>query len=218
MNDLRPGLPPLPHRIAQLPRDERGYPVPWFVEWIEGKPDFRVVDGRKLRDAIVLKACWICGQPLGVYKSFLIGPMCAVNRTSGEPPSHTDCARFAAITCPFLTHPHAKRREHALPGGRHLVGDGAQAKPGVALVWTTAGFKLIRGVGSESLFRLMPPIPPASKNVEWYCEGRPATRAEVEASVESGYPALLDLAEREGPDAIAELTRMRAEAERLYPA
>lgn len=30
-------LPPIPDAIAKLPRDERGYPVPWFVPWIDGR-------------------------------------------------------------------------------------------------------------------------------------------------------------------------------------
>jgi hypothetical protein len=47
----------VPPAVARLPQD-RGYPVPWFVQWFtdvdepsefgEGRPDFRVMDGRKL--------------------------------------------------------------------------------------------------------------------------------------------------------------------------
>ena len=32
--ELRPDLPPLPGRIAKLPV-YRGYPVPWFVTWMD---------------------------------------------------------------------------------------------------------------------------------------------------------------------------------------
>jgi hypothetical protein len=38
---LRPELTELPLRMRGLPLDERGYPVPWFVAWIDGKPEFR---------------------------------------------------------------------------------------------------------------------------------------------------------------------------------
>src|SRR6267154_1896953 len=100
-----------PKRSAELPRDERGYPVPWFVEWIDGKPDFRVMDSDKLVEAIKYKRCWVCGGPLGHYKVFTIGPMCMVNRTSAEPPSHRDCAEFSVRNCPFLTTPDMHRRE-----------------------------------------------------------------------------------------------------------
>ena len=78
---------PLPKRLRWAPISETGYPVPWFVDWIDGKPDFRVMDGRKYDRAIKHDLCWLCGQTLGRFKVFTAGPMCAVNRTSGEPPS-----------------------------------------------------------------------------------------------------------------------------------
>ena len=30
---------PLPPRMMRRPVNERGFPVPWFVEWIDDKPD-----------------------------------------------------------------------------------------------------------------------------------------------------------------------------------
>jgi len=33
-NQLREGLQPLPERLAHLAIDARGYPVPWFVQWV----------------------------------------------------------------------------------------------------------------------------------------------------------------------------------------
>src|SRR5262245_2742625 len=101
---LRPELPPVPERMRKLPL-HRGYPVPWFVEWIEGVPDFRIMDGRKLVRAVKEKRCWVCGELMGSYLAFTIGPMCAVNRISAEPPSHRECASFSARGCPFLTRP-----------------------------------------------------------------------------------------------------------------
>ena len=43
MTALCKDLPPLPRRFLGLPIDDRGYPVPWFVHWVDGKPDFRLV-------------------------------------------------------------------------------------------------------------------------------------------------------------------------------
>jgi hypothetical protein len=208
----RPGLPEIPVRIARLPVDERGYPVPWFVEWIDGKPDFRVSSAEKIIRAVKESRCWICGDILGVHKSFLIGPMCAINRVSAEPPAHTACATFSAKACPFLSRPHAKRREHGLPEDGQWSETGLKRNPGVTLVWTTGKFWPIRGAGKEILFRMGDPV-----GVAWYAEGRDATRAEVEASVESGYPSLLELAEKEGPVAVAALAHFRRTAELLYP-
>jgi hypothetical protein len=45
-------LPPMPDSIAKLPRDERGYPVPWFVAWVNGKADFRCARAEAFSDAI----------------------------------------------------------------------------------------------------------------------------------------------------------------------
>lgn len=98
-----PRFKDLPPRIAKLPTDERGYPVPYFVEWIDGKPDFRVMSSKNLARAVKYRRCWICGEELGRFLCFTIGPMCGVNRISSEPPSHYDCARFAVSACPFLT-------------------------------------------------------------------------------------------------------------------
>src|SRR5438132_506337 len=88
------GLPGL--RISQLPIDDAGRPVPWFVAWVDGKPEFRVVGPGKREEAYAKRKCWVCGQQLGSYLVFVIGPMCALNRISSEPPSHKDCAIFAA--------------------------------------------------------------------------------------------------------------------------
>jgi hypothetical protein len=107
MMDLRPELPqPIPRGIERL-RRERGYPVPWFVAWVNGHADFRVIDSPKLPLAVRNSLCWICGQPLLGKRAYLIGPMCAVNRVSAEPPSHVRCAEWSARACPFLTRPHA---------------------------------------------------------------------------------------------------------------
>jgi hypothetical protein len=135
-------------RIQALPLDpERGYPVPWFVQWFDdanqptecgiGHPDYRVVDTRKMALAVRQRRCWICGGILGKYMAFTIGPMCALNRVSAEPPSHQDCAIFSAKACPFLTRPHMRRRDHIPDGITSPAGVMLTRNPGVTLVWTT---------------------------------------------------------------------------------
>ena len=68
--------PDLPERMKSLPVDHRGFPVPWFVAWVDGKPVFPAMDGDKLRQAIQFGKCWVCGKPLGRFKYWVIGPMC----------------------------------------------------------------------------------------------------------------------------------------------
>ena len=60
---LRPELDAagMPDRMKLLPIDDRGYPVPWFVDWIDGKPEFRAMDPTKWRRAVTEQRCWTCG-------------------------------------------------------------------------------------------------------------------------------------------------------------
>lgn len=179
-------FPTLPQRMAALPTDMRGYPIPWFVHIGADGPDFRIVGPGKHRAAHLYERCWVCGQQRGRNLSFVIGPMCAVNRTSGEPPCHLDCAVFSATFCPFMTRPKMRRdTKNAIPEGAAMSPTGLARNAGVALVWNTRSYKLFAGLAGEPLYRIGEPI-----ECLWFCEGRPATRDEVLASIESGIPLL----------------------------
>lgn len=202
-------LPPIPYRIKLLPVD-RGYPVPWFVPWIDGKPEFRMADSGKLGQAIRLNLCWVCGQPLGRWLAFVVGPMCTINRVSAEPPMHQECAEFSALACPFLTQKEPERREEGLPAGRE-VGLMIKRQPGCVCLWITRTMEL-RQVPGGILFGIGAPL-----SLKWFSHGRAATRQEVMASIESGYPILLGEAEKDGPEAVALLGRMRDQAMAFIP-
>jgi len=214
MNQLRHDLPPLPERFRGLPVDARGYPVPFFVGWVDGVPDFRVVDGRKLRRCIKERVCWLCGQALGRHLAWVIGPMCAINRVSSEPPQHLECADFAARACPFLTRPGARRRAANMPEHDGAAGEMIARNPGVALVWVARDYKLHRagGGGSGVLFQVG-----ESTELRWYCEGRRALPSEVHASIYSGLPILIKMAQSEGKDAETALASQIAAASKLLP-
>src|SRR4029450_7445317 len=98
---LKKGLERLniPDRVKRLPRDHRGFPIPWFVHVQSGTPDFRIIAPGKIDQAITLNLCWICGGTLPKRKAFVIGPMCSINRLSSEPCAHKSCAIFAAVAC-----------------------------------------------------------------------------------------------------------------------
>jgi hypothetical protein len=214
-------LPPMPTRIARLRRDDRGYPVPWFVAWMkdgklcpagEGAPDFRVIAPGKLSRAYVSCMCWICGGPLGRHKVYVIGPMCVVNRVTNEPASHRECAEFAAAACPFLTRPREKRSEKNLPANRFVADGHIDRNPGAVCLYETPFVKPFRA-GAGDLFQLGPP-----ERVDWWARGRQATRAEIVESIESGYPLLEREAAKDGAEALAELAQLRNAAMRLLPA
>jgi hypothetical protein len=204
----------VPDRIRKLPVDERGYPVPWFVHWDDctGEPDFRVIGPGKIVEAISRQRCWVCGERLGKFVTFVIGPMCVINRISSEPPSHRDCARFAAQRCPFLTRPRMKRNEHELPEGySEAAGVMIKRNPGVAVLWVTLGFKIL-SVDDGYLFKVGDPV-----ELEWYAEGRTATREEILHSIDTGLPFLEEAAALEGPEACAQLGRQYKKALSLVP-
>jgi hypothetical protein len=216
-DSYRPDLPPMPDRIARLPV-HRGYPVPWFCIWRDGTPDFRIIDTAKFKPAILEKRCWICGQKLGAFLAFAIGPMCAINRVTGEPPSHRACTEWAMTACPFLTQRQTKRRMNDLPETyKEPAGIGLTRQPGVALLWMTKHYRVMHieeseGTNGGLLFMVGEPL-----DVAWYRDGRPATRAEVVESIESGYPFLLEAAQEDGPKAVKLLESYRDRAWRLLP-
>ena len=206
-------FPDAPPQIRALKVDARGFPVPWFVPWIGGEPEFRAVDPRAPEYAHRKGICWICGTPFrGANRAFTIGPMCAINRLAPEPPEHLDCARFAVVACPFLSRPMAKRRstddlETQAPPGQMIA-----RNPGVVLVWLTRSYRTETQPEGGLLFRIGPPV-----SVEWYAEGREATRDEVLESITTGVPFLAEMAYEQGAEAVAMLEKQTARAMRLVP-
>jgi hypothetical protein len=209
-------LPPLPPRIARLPKDHRGFPIPWFVAVVPetGERDFRVADGQKRGRAVGQNLCWVCGEKLGQYKAFVIGPMCAVNLVTSEPPCHLECAEFSAMACPFLTRPKMRRNVNDLPNeADDSPGIPIDRNPGVACIWVCKSYTPFDAGGGGWLIRLGAPA-----TIIWFAEGKPATQEQVLASITSGYPILLAMAEQEGSSAVAALAAQRERALKLLPA
>lgn len=175
------------------------------------------MDGAKFTAAVKENRCWVCGERLGIHLAFLIGPMCGINRTTSEPPCHLECARWSGQNCPFLSRPHMVRREDEFteevksnPSGN--VGMPILRNPGVALIWTTRTYKLMRRPHGRYLIEIGEP-----DSLEWYAAGRLATREEVEHSVNSGFP-LLEEADGSDPAAMKELQMRRLWLEARFPA
>ncbi len=212
---LRPELEALPYHMSRLPIDDRGYPVPWFVAWVDGKPEFRAADTEKWRSAVKHRRCWVCGDILGANLAFVLGPMCAITRTTAEPPCHTNCARWSARNCPFLNASMTRRREDDVINNESLQetasGRAIARCPGVALVWMTHHYSLFRDPDGKPLITVGEP-----DSTEWYAHGRCATRDEVLASINSGIGTLEELASLE-PGGIEQLWKMRSAMERFLP-
>jgi hypothetical protein len=163
-------------------------------------------------DAFRTPRCWICGDRLGVHRVYIIGPMCLVNRATSEPASHRDCAEFAAQACPFLIKPRMRRNEKDLPAERAIAGIHIDRNPGCVCLYETRSAEPF-AAGDGYLFRLGEPT-----RVDWWAEGRQATRVEVKASIDSGYPLLLDAAMKDSVEAVDDLVRLKFAALKLVPA
>lgn len=215
---------PIPPRIAKLPRDHRGFPVPYFVQWMhgdkpcphgEGVPDFRVIDTHKFLVALRLPRCWVCGENMGRHRVFSIGPMCAVNRVISEPPSHRECAEWSVKACPFLSKPRMKRNMKDIPeAATDAAGIHIDRNPGVTCLWETSDYRPFKpDVGGEGvLIRLGDP-----DRVDWWCEGRAATREEVADAIRTGLPELVKMAQQDGADAMEALVEALDRALPLLP-
>jgi len=200
--------------MRALPVDERGIPVPWFVDWVAGKPDFRVVDGRKLVEGWKRDLCWICGKQLYAFRAWVVGPVSMINRCTGEPPAHLECARTALTQCPFLSNPHMKRNRDALPAHGSGGGELIERNSGLSSAWITKG----RGgelfnPGNGPLFRIFEP-----QKVEWFYRGAAAADDDIRIEFEEAAQSLRDSDRRYGPAALSNLeSRIRACARWLPP-
>jgi hypothetical protein len=186
MIEQRKNLPPLPPAMRLLPLDPRGYPIPWFVAYIDGKPDFRVMDPDKLEKAYQHGFCWICGGPLMARKCFVLGPMCTIQAVSEEPPSHLDCALYAVRACPFIVLPNAKRRLSAgsnAPSGTKIVATVIDANPGMYAIWIARRYTVQRP--PRPLFGLTD-----CTGIYWYKAGREATAIEALTALHTAYATL----------------------------
>lgn len=204
---------PIPFRMRALLINDKGFPIPWFVHIDHnGKADFRIIGRGKVVEAINKRKCWLCGQQLGTYQVFTIGPMCVVNRVSAEPPSHLSCAEYAVRACPFLNNPRMRRNEKDFPeDGKALGGLMIMRNPGVTALWVARDYKPFK-VDNGMLIRIGLP-----DRVLWYAQGREATRAEVDESIDSGLPILKKEAASQGKGAVEELDKAILIARKLMP-
>lgn len=210
--ELRKNLPPLPERMRSLPISDKGYPVPKFVRRMpDGSWDFRLMDEAYLVKAIKFDLCWLCGQTLGTHKVFVVGPMCVVNRVSIEPPSHRECAEFAAKACPFLTLPKATRRDAGLPEETHMPGIPVLHNPGAIALYTTQRYN-VEVTNTGVVLHMGPPT-----GVVFYAEAKLATRVQVAAAFEKSLPVLREIAIKDGGGALRLLERMYERAQRWIP-
>jgi hypothetical protein len=103
----------IPKELAHLKLDTRGYPIPYFVSWINGQPEFRFLDPARLEMIIERKVCHICGKKLPTdFFYFITGPVGLQNRVITDAPMHRLCAEFSLKACPHIYYQKAERRDN----------------------------------------------------------------------------------------------------------
>lgn len=110
----------IPRSIARLPRDPRGYPIPFFALERDGVHDFAVVDSDRVVRCVTERRCGICGEKLAALGWFIGGPKSLAARRSFDAPMHLDCAQFSIAACPHL----------ALQGARYRSARGVDSGEG----------------------------------------------------------------------------------------
>jgi hypothetical protein len=207
----RHDLPLLPFRMRDLPVDRRGYPVPWFATEVRhGEYDLRYADPEKAVRALREALCWICGKLIVRTMSFVVGPACVISRTTAEPGSHVECAAFAVQACPFLTQREVRRNTAPHdPAGELVAPPGIMNthQPGVCVVWRARTASTFDDGSGGTLIKVGAPL-----QVDWYTAGRFATRDEALAGLARSYAGLLELAQQEGDDAVAQLAALHEQA------
>jgi hypothetical protein len=107
------------------------------------------------------------------------------------------------------------RREAGLPEGtQDAAGFAIARNPGVVCLWRTTDFRpfLAHAGNAGTLVTVGEPL-----ETLWYCEGRLATRDEVEESLAAGLPILEQMAEHDGAEGKEALLAAVARAQRYMP-
>ena len=177
----------------------RGFVVPYFVAWYRGDkmaderdegaiPSFPTTDQRRATICRKNSMCWVCGKKMGSFRTFVFGPSSAIVRQSIEPPSHRECAIYAAQVCPFMIGGksiNTKRGENLR--STEVVNEMvATYNPGLAVLWTTKSYDTRAADPTRGIYVYRPDDP---VNVQFWHKGHIATRDEVAAAFKGSINA-----------------------------
>ena len=97
----------IPPRMAALPRDKHHRPVPWFVAFVDGQPDHRLIGPGKIRAAVSGMRCWLCGQRLGPNLAFATAKVTKAERDQVQSGAPADDPWAASANPQAPAHAHA---------------------------------------------------------------------------------------------------------------
>jgi hypothetical protein len=136
---------PMPPGIAKLPRDSRGLPIPWNILIVNGEPVFTVNDSRKHNQALKENLCPICGDPLGVDRWFVGGPLSIFHPLGvfHDLPGHEKCVEYSLQVCPYLAAKNWKFHAHKLPAGIYVDHTQESTKPELFIMVAAKGTEVL---------------------------------------------------------------------------
>lgn len=114
----------IPKSLSHLKVDPRGYVIHFFVPFVNGKPEFKLQDGKKFKLSTENSLCHICGKKLHKdFHYFVSGPMGLQNQVSSDAAMHRECAEYSLKVCPHLFYKKAERKiiESDLTPSAHIL-------------------------------------------------------------------------------------------------
>jgi hypothetical protein len=161
---------PVPAKMAKLPRDRRGYPIPdsAFIR-PDGTPDFTTVDHAKWITAAKFRRCGICGNTMHGRVWFVGGPACEANRLFFDHPMHEECAKYALQVCPFLALPvmhYRKKQEEVIGFIKQPVHSMSDVKPDRFMLGKCHKYDVVQ-FGPDLLLRAS-----EWEELTWWVEGK----------------------------------------------
>lgn len=196
---------PIPARMAHLPRDRRGYPVPVIVmRNDDGTPLFAANDGIVARQIIAEDRCEICGGKLLRGRWFVGGQLSAFAEHGHfmDAPMHDECAHYALRVCPYLAAPNYGRLvgrttlARSDRKGALLLDDPTEAnsRPPLFIAVMTVAQEVVRGqllpgVEDTSFVKFLRPKPGSVRRVEVWRHGEQIVDAGALRQIWSGILA-----------------------------
>jgi hypothetical protein len=164
---MQPDEAPEPAAVLGRPHDVRGYPVPAITPWLDGVPMFAATSTARTLICAVERRCSICGTPFGdavwrvvaAEEATAMVAALAADQTYGnragtaEAPGHLACMLYAAMVCPYLARPNA-RRGSDVRIGEFVAARGAPRGELDGIGGAVAGFETYEfEVGDQVTFR-----------------------------------------------------------------
>ena len=156
----------MPPAVAARPRDRRGFPVPAITPWEDGEPRFAANGVARVAICAAERRCSVCGLVMapgpvwrvvsGLEAEAITDARAAgrayVNQApTGEAPGHRSCMLFAAMACPYLARPGARRGAAAQAVGLSAQRGDARGQGGAVAGFGRYQYKY--AAGSAPLFR-----------------------------------------------------------------